>query len=260
MGTPSPLKIDTSRLGVADSSGHVQSALERGLPAFTPALVQNDGTMVLCGSGPSIESHIEEIKRERLNGRPIVAVKGAHDFLCGHGIEPDLFVSLEPRDRRRDVQKKNGNTIYLLASRCHPTMFEHLSDCKIVLWHSASTEDENKAFENRGERFLLVGGCSTSGLRALNLGYMMGFRKFVMYGMDSCLSIDGRKRVNGDLAGQTIDVIVDGKTFICNYAMAQQANEFQMVYQFLPGITIESKGDGLLAAIINLRKKMGKHA
>jgi hypothetical protein len=33
--------------------------------------------------------------------------------------------------------------------------------------------------------------------------------------------------------------------------MAQQANEFQMLYGVMPDITIEAKGPGLIAAIID---------
>jgi hypothetical protein len=38
--------------------------------------------------------------------------------------------------------------------------------------------------------------------------------------------------------------------------MAQQANEFQMVYTVMPDITVEAKGPGLIAAIINERKRL----
>jgi hypothetical protein len=38
--------------------------------------------------------------------------------------------------------------------------------------------------------------------------------------------------------------------------MAQQANEFQMIYSVMPEITVEAKGPGLIAAIIEERRKM----
>lgn len=80
-----------------------------------------------------------------------------------------------------------------------------------------------------------------------------------MYGMDSCNAPDGiTKRIDGSLTGQQQDVIVGGRKFICNVAMAKQAFDFQYLYSLLPGIHIEIKGDGLLAAINELRKKEGK--
>jgi hypothetical protein len=44
------------------------------------------------------------------------------------------------------------------------------------------------------------------------------------------------------------------RKFICNAAMAQQANEFQMIFTVMPDITVEAKGPGLIAAILAERK------
>jgi hypothetical protein len=53
-----------------------------------------------------------------------------------------------------------------------------------------------------------------------------------------------------------VDVIVNGRTFYCNGAMAQQANEFQELFSTFPGIQIEAAGDGLIAAILEARKAL----
>jgi uncharacterized Rossmann fold enzyme len=251
--------IDVRQFGAAEQhQSAIRTNLGRKLPEVTPAICSHDGSCVVVGSGPSLSLFIEDLKQEQANGRPIIAVKGAHDYLMSQGITPDIFVSLEPRDRSaRDLKHKNDTTIYLLASRCSPDTFEHLKDCKVMLWHSASHDTEMEALKEGGVK-MMVGGGTTSGLRALNLFYMLGFRKFVMYGFDSCLDENLTKRVDGSKAGQTIDVIMGGRRFVCNYAMAQQAQDFQTCYQMLPGATFEVKGDGLIAWIIAERKKAGK--
>jgi hypothetical protein len=105
---------------------------------------------------------------------------------------------------------------------------------------------------------LAIGGGTTSGMRAINIGYILGFRKFVLYGYDSCNRADGIKRFTGEMTGPTMDVFVgaEKRKFTCNAAMAQQANEFQMIYTVMPDITVEAKGPGLIAAIIEERRKM----
>ena len=239
---------------------HIESAISRGLPEFKPALCVNDGTFVICGAGPSLAQFSKEIREERELGRPICAVKGAHDWLCENGIHPDLFVSIDPRDRRNNVKQYSDRTIYLLASRCNPLLFDHLKDRPVMLWHAATGEDEN-AVLRKHKIPTAVWGMSTSGLRAVNIGYFMGFRKFVMYGMDSCNAADGiTKRVDGSLTGQTIDVHVGTRKFTCNIAMAKQAQDFQYVYEMMPDITISVKGDGLIAAIVSERVRLGKAA
>jgi hypothetical protein len=165
-----------------------------------------------------------------------------------------LFLSIDPRDRRNNVQEKTENTIYLLASRCSPALFEYLSDRKVMLWHALSSAEENTLMIEKYR----IGGTTTSGLRAVNVAYFMGFRKVVMYGMDSCNAPDGiTKRIDGSLTGQTTEVIVDGsfKKFTCNIAMAQQAMDFQKLWSMMPDIEVEIHGEGLLQAILEERKK-----
>lgn len=254
-----PLKIDVGQFGVAGQHGSaIAGATRRGLPEFAPSVITHDGTLVVVGSGPSLPAMTEEIRAERVQGRTILAVNGAHDFLCEQAIVPDLFVTVDPRDLRHNLKHKNPQTVYLLASRAAPEVFDHLSDCRVMLWHSFGKEDEVEAAKGAGAR-LIIGGGSTSGLRAIALGYMLGFRKFVLYGFDSCNDAQGRKRFDSGTGGITTEVIVGGRTFTCNMAMAAQANEFQSAtYGWLPDIHLEAKGDGLIAAILAERKKQGK--
>jgi hypothetical protein len=200
-------------------------------------------------------SFVEDIRAQRQAGRPIVAVKAAHDFLCENGIEPDLWLNLDPRDRTSGIQRHNAHTTYLVASRCPPVTFDTLKERKVVLWHSWAEGLEMKAL---GGGKLAVGGGTTSGMRAINIGYLLGFRNFVLYGYDSCNRADGIKRFTGEMTGPTMDVYVgaEKRKFTCNAAMAQQANEFQMIYSVMPEITVEAKGPGLIAAIIEERRKM----
>lgn len=242
-------------------AAQISANLARGLPEFKSALCVNDGHFVVVGSGPSLPLFIDEIKEERLKGRPICAVKGAHDLLCEHDLEPDLFVSVDPRPRHENIRMANSRTIYVLASRCHPEMFETLKDRKIVVFHAYSEREECKTWLKEGK--VGVGGGTTSGLRAVTIGTILGFHKFILYGMDSCLANDKMtKRFTGEKAGQIIDIKVGRedaqRTFYANAALAQQANEFQDHYKFIPGIEFEIKGDGLLAAIVEERRRVGK--
>ncbi len=260
-----PLKIDVAQFGVAGQHvAAIKAASARGLPEFVPALVSHDGWMVIVGSGPSLPTFIDQIKEQRAKGRPICCVKGAHDFLCEHGVEPDLFVSVEPRDRRHNIRKKNSHTVYLLASRVAPEMFDYLADCKVMLWHSRGRYEELEALDEK-QRQHSIGGGSTSGLRAICLGYAMGFRNFILVGFDSCLGPDGNKRFDsGKFEGVTCEVTVgtplEGRRFVGNMAMIAQANEFQRAtYMILPDAHFDVWGDGLIAAIVNERKQQGKH-
>lgn len=242
-----------------DPTENIRRALQRGLPEFSPSLFPHDGTMIVCGSGPSLPSFTRDIAKEREKRRPIMAIKGAHDLLCENGLEPDLFVSCEARPRLENVRKKNQRTVYLLSSRCAPELFDWLSDCKIVMWHSYS--DKEPPLPELLDK-QVIGGGTTSGLRGVTIGYTLGFSKFVLYGFDSCMT-KGLKRYDatGPMPKElTVDRWVYGRRFLCNGAMAMQADEFQQYYKILPEVSFDVKGDGLIAAIVADRKRRGLQA
>jgi len=250
-----PLKMSVSTFGTTEANGsNIKSSMARNLPAMVPAICSHDGHFVIVGSGPSMPRMIESIREDKKNGIPICAVKGAHDYLYKNEITPDLFICVDPRDRTENITLAGDETVYMMASRCHPAMFDRLHDKKVVLWHSFGDEAETQYYKGQS----CIGGGSTSGLRAITVGFVLGFRNFILYGMDSCLAEDRTtKRFTGEQSGQVIDVIVGDKTFYCNGAMAQQATEIQELMGAMPDIHIEIRGGGLLAAIWDERKKQG---
>jgi hypothetical protein len=249
-----PLEITVQAAGTDEElCSNIRSALARGLPELTLAPIKHDGNIVLVASGWSMPDYIDEIKAHRRAGRPIVAIKAAHDFLVEHGVLPDVWVALDPRDRTNGIRRLNDHTLYMPASRCPPSTFEHLKGRKVLLWHSWAEGPEMTAI---GPGKLAIGGGTTSGLRAINIGYILGFRNFIMYGYDSCNRADGVKRFTGDTTGPSVDVWVGGPTgkkFNCNLAMAQQANEFQKLFEVMGDITLDVKGPGLIAEIMRVR-------
>ena len=252
-GSLPKLEITVQAYGTADElCSNIRSALARGLPEFSCSPVKHDGRLAIVGSGWSMPDYIELIRSHRAKGQPIIAVKAAHDFLVERGIDPDLWVNLDPRDRTDGIQRLNDRTIYMPASRCTPSTFDYLKGRRVLLWHSWAPGPEVDAI---GPGKLAVGGGTTSGLRAINIAYLMGFRHVTLYGFDSCNNDKGEKRFTDAMTGAAIDVYVGGtgKRFTCNMAMAQQANEFQELFNVMPDLHVEAVGPGLIAAILEER-------
>ncbi len=248
-----PLELDINQYGTPEGiAENIKYALSLNLPEFQPAICVHDGTFVIVCSGPSVRDFVAEI-REESKTRTICAVKGGYDFCVENGITPSMYLTVEPR--RREVRFPQKESVFLLASRTCRENIDALSDYTRILWHAWGQEVENVHIKDH----IAVGGGSTSGLRAISIGYILGFRKFRFYGLDSCL-VNNEKRVGqGEIHNDvmTTDVIVGDRTFYATMAMAEQANEFQETYKFLPDANIEVMGDGLIAAIIAERKKEG---
>jgi hypothetical protein len=83
---------------------------------------------------------------------------------------------------------------------------------------------------------------------------MMGFRKFHLFGFDSCLDSGdpgALRKITGETYGEEeghkiMELVCEGKTFYADPAMAAQANEIQDVFKMLTGAKIKAYGKGLI--------------
>jgi uncharacterized Rossmann fold enzyme len=250
-----PLKI-TGKCVAEDETlfANMDAAIARGYPQVKEAQSAKTGAILLVASAPSVKGQLELIKKMKAAGSPIVAIKGAHDWLIDNGVMPDYALAIDPQEHRIAFYKPQPNVHYMIASQCHPAMFDNLNGCQVTLWHPYV-----KKGQDRPKNCMLIGGGTTSGLRAISLFYVLGYRQFELFGFDSCN--DGKLlRVNGDGlkdGDNLIEVSIEpqGETFYCNTAMALQAEHFQTYYDYLPDATFNGHGHGLIQAIIKKREQ-----
>ena len=250
-----PLKI-TGQCVSDDETlfGHMDNAIARNYPQVKQSELPKDGRILLVASAPSVKGQLELIKKMQAEGSPIVAIKGAHDWLIDNGVIPDYALAIDPQEHRIAFHKPHKAVQYMIASQCHKSMFDNLDGYNVTLWHPYI-----KKGQDRPKNSMLIGGGTTSGLRAISLFYVLGWRNFELFGFDSCN--DGNVlRVNGDGlkdGDKLIEVRIDkkGEPFFCNAAMALQAEHFQTYYEYLPDATFTGHGHGLIQAIINKRSQ-----
>ena len=222
---------------------NIDSAFKRGLPFFVPQK-PHEGAVVICGSGPSLKDNLDAIRKHREEGRAIVAVKGAHDFLVDNEIVPDYAVGLDPIVEE-PFKRKNDHTIYLIASQSHPKVFDNLAACNVVMWHSMLGPDMSVY---RGQ--CPVWGGSTSGLRAITLFHASGIREMWLYGFDGSFA-EGLRRVEpgerAEIPSNAFETECDGRVFLTCPEMAKQVMELQMgLLPNLRDVDFHFEGDGLL--------------
>jgi len=212
-----------------------------------------DGVIMLVASGPSVAGQIDVI-REMSKTTLIVAIKDAHDWLIDNGVIPDYALAIDPQEHRISFYKPNTGVEYMIASQCHKAMFDNLEGHKVTIWHPYVMKGQD-----RPKNSLLIGGGTTSGLRAISLFYVLGWRHFALFGFDSCLTGD-MLRINGSglKEGEPLTEVridQDGETFYCNPSMALQAEHFQTYYDYLPDSHYYGFGHGLIQAIIKKREE-----
>ncbi len=219
---------------------NMRSALDRKLPSVT-VCKPHGRTLSVAGGGPSIADTCGMLTDciAAINGslrfildKPII--QGA-SYFCG---------VMDAGEHIADALIADPKVRYYVASICDPGVFDKLKDCEVVLWHvtPASIACPDEAAELIGDRLSIGGGC-TMGLRWLNLGYVLGFRRFHLHGLDSSFR-DGSTHAYPDRADTKDRLMVSGRETRPNFLA--QVRDFFAVLPVFKDIEITMYGEGLL--------------
>jgi len=219
---------------------------------------QNDFECMILGGGPSMAAFEEEIKQNRADGVKLLTLNGAYNWAVRHGITPSAQIVVDARAfNARFVDPVVDGCKYLISSQCDPSVFENLPKDRTFIWHTSAEMISDILQEFYPIQYWTIPGGSTVLLRAIPLMRMLGYRKFILYGCDSCLTGDDhhayeQKENDTELV---LPVIVNpgGRLFHCHTWMISQAHEFLDLIKYLGNeIELDMKGDGLLSHILQV--------
>lgn len=220
---------------------------------------EHEGHAVIVGGGPSVADHLDMIRKRHSLGQKIFALNGAAKFLNKNNIVPEYQVILDARPGNIDLLGKADE--YLIASQCHPSLFEFDAASNITTWHPAIDGINAHLPEYDGD-YAMIGGGTTVGLSAMCLAYVMGYRKLHLFGYDC-----SHRNAMGHAYKQAMNdndvlckVTLNGKVFTSSLAMARQAELFPQVSDNLInlGCIITVDGDGLIKEVVNEMRKIAE--
>jgi hypothetical protein len=210
----------------------------------------HNGKALIVGGGPSLDDTLLSLAVAQKQGGHIFALNGVHDFLIERGITPDYMVLLDTREENLSFLKKPNKAVkYLIASQCHPSIFEALEGYEVIQW-TADMDGIEEVMKKSGRAKMSVGGGATVGMKAMYLSYLLGYRDLHFYGFDSSYRGSDNhayKQALNDSEAR-IEVVANGRKFVCAPWMAKQAMEFQKQVRKLVerGCEISVHGDGLI--------------
>lgn len=233
---------------------NMRAACQRNLPAIKDMKRPHGRTMVLCGSGPSLKTQLNNL-REYVSRSDcdIWTVNEGHDWLINEGITPGVVVYIEVAPWGDDplFQKESPHTVYCISSAADPSVFDHLSGRNVVLWHAWHGIGEDKLLDELGKPYALVYGGCTPALRAIHLGVVVGYRNFSLFGMESSYETNSHVMRDDErqswAESQIMEVWCGGRMFKTKPYLAKQAHDFNLFlnrYGHLFSFTVH--GDGLL--------------
>lgn len=234
---------------------NIERNIRRPLPQVQPYEPQDEPIGIIAG-GPSLLKHEDEIREKHAAGMKLISVNGTHDWLLERGIRPSAHFMVDSRRfNARFVKKWQKKTKYLIASQCHPLVFDTLEDAQVYVFHSGSDSIQTNILQDHylGQCFISPGG-STVVLRAIQTLRMLGFTHMEIWGFDSCLMDDEHhayKQKEND-GQKVIRIEVGEREFQCHPWMVSQANEFTSMSEQLGHLMhLIVHGDGLIAHMIN---------
>lgn len=241
-----------------------------GFPQLLERWQENDYEVAIVGTGPTLFDTVDELRARLAAGltHAVCAVKGAHDWLLERGIRPTFAVSSEPRVERVECFRYlQPETVYLMASHCHPDNWPRLRGHRVLVWHCELQHDDDRRPGWEGVPH--VKGGPSSGLRAMPIMWLLGSFRQRLYGMDCTVLPDGTWKVTGDRVPphETIEAISlsDGgaapeawdRKYLSTRGLWSQAQSLRMQLMHCPGIKVTAAGDGLLQGMLERGRRAG---
>jgi len=232
------------RESVETQVSHVEKSMSLGLPQFGKKCRAHSNVLSIVGGGPSIKETVGE-----LHGY-VVAINGSLKWLLDRGQKVFACGVLDPGEHIAEGLVRNDNVRYFVSSTAHPNTFDKLKGLNVTIWHPGGCDEVNKVVFERNPDALIIGGGCTMGLRWINLGYMLGFRKFDCYGMDSSFSKDGT-HAYPDWKDDAEERFIKSRGYTTSRDMLQQVADYlvareRFTFPDSDGIEVNMHGDHLM--------------
>lgn len=204
-----------------------------------------DPVAIVC-FGPSLNDTWEKV-REFKN---IISCSGSHKFLVDRGIIPTWHIEADPRPHKIElIGKPQKGVQYLIASTCHPKLFDHLEGFDVSLWHIFLNEEDAHRMLPAGD-WAITGGSSV-GLRALTIARLLGFVDLHIFGMDGCDGKSGRHAAaHPNQAKESLPVEYDKVTYYTTPSFLECAKETTRELDILHDAKVTFYGDGLTQHLV----------
>ena len=214
---------------------HVARSLAFGLPEADGLPLR---TLTVVANGPSA--------RGRQFQGDTLALNGAYRLFAPES-PPTYWVACDPQQIVADFlgDVPFASTKHIVASKCHPAVFDRLRDYDTSLWHISDCDVGP----------LRAVPCAVSvTICALLLFQRLGYRRFEIYGWDCCYGPDGSHHASedGPIKADDIEVEINGGAkFKTTTTWAAEINDIMGVLPVLEwtGAEVNIHGEGMVAAI-----------
>lgn len=233
------------------------SYASRLITTFVQPCDGHDLMAVFCSGGPTLMDYIETIRElAKDQNNYIICVKHAHDKLIAAGIVPWACVLLDPRPHVQDfIENPHPGVNYLTASMVHPTTVDRLvsTNARVLGYNALVGAGEETVLPPKS---YLINGGTTSAVRGISVFHFLGFRKFKLFGYDSCYEKPKNLKEKTKTGQQKhYQVNSGGRQFWTDAELVAQVQDYEKLMEVAPFLDIEVYGDGLLQHVHKTKKQ-----
>lgn len=258
------IELATGRLNTSEEDllANIAASIRRGLPQIRTMPVRSE-RVVLLGSGPSLETHVTKIRDLLFDGAKLVTTNGAYHWAIAHNFRPSMQIVIDGRAfNARFVEPAVPQCKYVLASQCHPATFDAVDGRDAWIFHAVDPDGVTKDLldDYYLERWQAIAGGTTVIMRGLCMLRTIGYLRFDLFGVDSCL-MDGQSHAFAQPENErdkivTVNAHPDGhpelgRQFHATPWMLKQVEDFlQIIRVNGDHFLLHVHGDGLLAHVL----------
>lgn len=230
------LRDEQIRVNIPRVSGRIEG--------YPQGHTRPDPIAVAC-YGPSLADTWERIQ----DFKYVISCSGSHKFLIERGIVPTWHVEVDPRKHKVTLMGEPHKDVeYLIASTCHPSLFDHLEGFNVKLWHVFDDAEEGLRILPPGE-WAVTGGCSV-GLRAMTMARFLGFTDLHIFGMDGCDGKTGKHAAeHPNQAPISFATEYQGVVYHTTPGFLEAARQTWHELDEMPDVTATFYGEGLVQAM-----------
>ncbi len=249
----------------SEMNSNFYATLDRGYTPINELLWKHSGPVSLVGAGPSLEDTYTSLKGD------VIAINSAIGFLLEKDIVPKFAMLWDCAEVVEKFAIPHHDITYLVASRCHPKVFERLKDCKVYVWHAAGDYNIRDIFLKpeviAKQKFSepLINGGSAGITRGIYLSNNLGYNTIHIFGGDSSYR-DDKTHVRGSVVPEKDIMVSIGQDpailFRTTPEWCCQIEEYKIIYTLFTQHRMNKlvvHGDGMLKTMHDLLSAQKRH-
>lgn len=228
----------------------IDTTLQTEYVPFNDYIQSEKGVVSICGSGPSLAKTYKDLRGD------VFAINASHGWLLEHGVVPKYTMLWDADPVVSKFAIRHPDTTYLVASRCHPSVFKALEGLNVVVWHANGDVHIQKFLEKYNKNEPMCGGGGAGVTRAMYVVRALGYLEEHIFGGDSSFSEEFTHVKKSVVPEKEMQVMVhdangERRWFKTTPWLADQAEDFKVVAPALKntGSKIVVHGDGLIPCI-----------